>query len=46
MGMADPRDYLDRRYETAENAELPEAPVDALKGFGKAAARPCARSSA
>jgi hypothetical protein len=36
MGMADPRDYLDRRYKTAENAELPEAPIDALKGLGKA----------
>jgi hypothetical protein len=36
MGMADPKDYLDRRYENAENAELPEAPVDALKGLGKA----------
>jgi hypothetical protein len=36
MGMADPKDYLDRRYENAENAELPEAPVDALKGLGRA----------
>jgi hypothetical protein len=36
MGMADPKDYLDRRYENTENAELPEAPIDALKGLGKA----------
>ena len=31
MGMADPRDYLDRRrYETAENAELPAAVEDRI----------------
>jgi hypothetical protein len=30
MGMADPRDCLDRGYETAENAELPAAVEDRI----------------
>jgi uncharacterized protein (TIGR02271 family) len=36
MTMVDPKEYLDRRYEDAEPRELPEAPVDALRGLGKA----------
>ena len=36
MTMVDPKEYLDRRYEDAEVSELPEAPVDALRGLGKA----------
>jgi hypothetical protein len=32
MAVTDPRDYLDRRYENAQIAELP----DALRGLGKA----------
>jgi hypothetical protein len=36
MAVTDPRDYLDRRYENAQIAELPDAPIDALRGLGKA----------
>jgi uncharacterized protein (TIGR02271 family) len=36
MTMVDPKEYLDRRYEDAEPGELPDAPVDALRGLGKA----------
>jgi nucleotidyltransferase/DNA polymerase involved in DNA repair len=36
MAMTDPRDHLDRRYENAQIAELPDAPIDALRGLGKA----------
>jgi uncharacterized protein (TIGR02271 family) len=36
MTMVDPKEYLDRRYEDAETRELPDAPVDALRGLGKA----------
>jgi uncharacterized protein (TIGR02271 family) len=36
MNMVDPREYLDRRYEDTEPSELPDAPVDALRGLGKA----------
>jgi uncharacterized protein (TIGR02271 family) len=34
--MVDPKEYLDRRYEDTETSELPDAPVDALRGLGKA----------
>jgi hypothetical protein len=34
MAVTDPRDYLDRRYENAQIAELPDAPIDALRGLG------------
>jgi uncharacterized protein (TIGR02271 family) len=34
--MVDPKKYLDRRYEDTETSELPDAPVDALRGLGKA----------
>jgi uncharacterized protein (TIGR02271 family) len=36
MTMVDPQEYLDRRYEDAELSELGDAPVDALRGLGKA----------
>jgi uncharacterized protein (TIGR02271 family) len=36
MTMVDPKEYLDRRYEDADTGELPDAPVDALRGLGKA----------
>jgi hypothetical protein len=36
MAVTDPRDYLDRRHENAQIAELPDAPIDALKGLGRA----------
>jgi hypothetical protein len=36
MSMVDPKDHLDRRYEDAQPSELPDAPVDALRGLGKA----------
>jgi nucleotidyltransferase/DNA polymerase involved in DNA repair len=36
MAVTDPKDYLDRRYENAQIAELPDAPIDALRGLGKA----------
>lgn len=36
MAVTDPKDYLDRRYENAQIAELPDAPIDALKGLGRA----------
>jgi uncharacterized protein (TIGR02271 family) len=36
MTMVDPKDHLDRRYEDAPLSELPDAPVDALRGLGKA----------
>jgi hypothetical protein len=36
MAVNDPRNYVDRRYENAEIAELPDAPVDALRGLGRA----------
>jgi len=36
MTMVDPKDYLDRRYEDAKPSELPDAPIDALRGLGKA----------
>jgi hypothetical protein len=36
MTMVDPKDHLDRRYEDTPPSELPDAPVDALRGLGKA----------
>jgi uncharacterized protein (TIGR02271 family) len=36
MVMADPKEYLDRRYENTETTELPDAPIHALRGLGKA----------
>jgi nucleotidyltransferase/DNA polymerase involved in DNA repair len=36
MAVTDPRDHLDRRYENARIAELPDAPIDALRGLGRA----------
>jgi uncharacterized protein (TIGR02271 family) len=36
MTMVDPKEYLDRRYEDAEPGQLPDAPIDALRGLGKA----------
>jgi uncharacterized protein (TIGR02271 family) len=36
MTMVDPKEYLDRRYEDARPSELPDAPIDALRGLGKA----------
>lgn len=36
MAVTDPRDHLDRRYENAQIAELPDAPIDALRGLGTA----------
>ena len=35
MTMVDPKEYLDRSYEDTEVSELPDAPVDALRGLGK-----------
>jgi uncharacterized protein (TIGR02271 family) len=35
MGAAQTRDYVDRRYEDREVNELPDAPVEALRGLGK-----------
>ena len=36
MTVVDPKEYLDRRYEDTRPSELPDAPVDALRGLGKA----------
>ena len=36
MTVVDPKEYLDRRYEDARASELPDAPIDALRGLGKA----------
>jgi hypothetical protein len=36
MAVTDLKDHLDRRYENAQIAELPYAPIDALRGLGKA----------
>jgi uncharacterized protein (TIGR02271 family) len=36
MTKVDPKDHLDRRYEDTRPSELPDAPVDALRGLGKA----------
>jgi nucleotidyltransferase/DNA polymerase involved in DNA repair len=36
MAVTDPKDHLDRRYENAQIAELPDAPIDALRGLGRA----------
>jgi len=35
MGAAQTREYVDRRYEDHDVSELPEAPVEALRGLGK-----------
>ena len=35
MGAAQTREYVDRRYEDREVNELPDAPVEALRGLGK-----------
>ena len=35
MGAAQTRDYVDRRYEDRDVSELPDAPVEALRGLGK-----------
>ena len=35
MRAAQTRDYVDRRYEDREVNELPDAPVEALRGLGK-----------
>jgi uncharacterized protein (TIGR02271 family) len=35
MGAAQTREYVDRRYEDRDVNELPEAPVEALRGLGK-----------
>ena len=35
MGAAQTREYVDRRYEDHEVSELPDAPVEALRGLGK-----------
>jgi uncharacterized protein (TIGR02271 family) len=35
MGAAQTRDYVDRRYEDRNVNELPDAPVEALRGLGK-----------
>jgi uncharacterized protein (TIGR02271 family) len=35
MGAAQTRDYVDRRYEDRDVNELPDAPVEALRGLGK-----------
>ena len=43
MAVTDPRDHLDRRYENAQIAELPDAPIDALRGSAGPAVRPCTR---
>jgi uncharacterized protein (TIGR02271 family) len=36
MTMAAPNEHVDRRYEDRQVTELPDAPVDALRGLGKA----------
>jgi uncharacterized protein (TIGR02271 family) len=35
MGAAQTREYVDRRYEDHDVSELPDAPVEALRGLGK-----------
>ena len=35
MGAAQTREYVDRRYEGRDVNELPDAPVEALRGLGK-----------
>jgi uncharacterized protein (TIGR02271 family) len=35
MGAAQTREYVDRRYEDRDIYELPDAPVEALRGLGK-----------
>lgn len=35
MGAAQTREYVDRRYEDRDLNELPDAPVEALRGLGK-----------
>jgi uncharacterized protein (TIGR02271 family) len=35
MGPAQTREYVDRRYEDRDVNELPDAPVEALRGLGK-----------
>jgi uncharacterized protein (TIGR02271 family) len=35
MGTAETREYVDRRYEDRNINELPDAPVEALRGLGK-----------
>jgi hypothetical protein len=35
MGTARTREYVDRRYEDRNINELPDAPVEALRGLGK-----------
>jgi uncharacterized protein (TIGR02271 family) len=35
MGAAQTREYVDRRYEDRDVHELPDAPVEALRGLGK-----------
>lgn len=35
MGTAQTREYVDRRYEDRDVNELPDAPVEALRGLGK-----------
>jgi nucleotidyltransferase/DNA polymerase involved in DNA repair len=35
MGAAPTREYVDRRYEDRDVNELPDAPVEALRGLGK-----------
>jgi uncharacterized protein (TIGR02271 family) len=35
MGAAQTHEYVDRRYEDREVNELPDAPVEALRGLGK-----------
>ena len=35
MGAAQTREYVDRRYEDHDVNELPDAPVEALRGLGK-----------
>jgi hypothetical protein len=35
MGAAQTREYVDRRYEDRDVTELPDAPVEALRGLGK-----------
>jgi hypothetical protein len=46
LAVTDPMDYLDRRYENAQIAELPNAPIDALRGSARPAVKPCTRPSA
>ena len=35
MGAAQTREYVDRRYEDHDVSELPDAPVEALRGLGE-----------